>query len=132
MMYPCLLPIWASVTKNAHARCFGKLALDSGISDERCRLFIFPDCTGVGLPVQQRDLHKAKLLIASLWGGLILTMSSLASATDRNHRKQQRKGFQPTLHLPCGVCQTKEDPLIWSQQESSSVGSSADISGKKS
>lgn len=29
----------------------------------------FPDRAGVGLPVQQRDLHKAKLLIASLQGG---------------------------------------------------------------
>lgn len=66
MMY---LPIWASVTKNAHAGCLGKLASDSGISDERWRLFIFPDRASVGLPVQQRDLHKAKLLIASLRGG---------------------------------------------------------------
>lgn len=41
MIYPCLLPIGASVTKNVHARCFGKLASDSGISDERWRLFIF-------------------------------------------------------------------------------------------
>lgn len=31
------------------------------------------------------------------------------------------KGFLPTLDLPCGVCQTKEDPLIWSQQELSTI-----------
>lgn len=35
--------------------------------------------------------------------------------------KTAEKGFLPMLDLPCGVCQTKEDPLIWSQQGPSTI-----------
>lgn len=126
-MYLWLLPIWAPVTKKAHTRCFGKPASYSGISDERWRLFIFFWPRWCGSACAAARPSQGQAFNCFFAGGLILTMSSLASATDRNHRKQQQKGFQPTLPLPCRVCQTKEDPLIWSQQEPSSVGSSAAI-----
>lgn len=83
-MYPWLLPIWSSLSEKTHARCFGKLASDAG----------------VGLPERRRDLHKAKLLIASLRGGSSWQCLLPYSAADRNHRKQRQKGISAYAPSP--------------------------------
>lgn len=82
------------------------------------------DHEAVFLAVLQRDLHKAELLIASLQGARLDSASHpfFCEKKERNEILEiAAKGFLPTLDLPCGVCQTKEDPLIWSQQEPSTM-----------
>ncbi|MED6259649.1 hypothetical protein ATANTOWER_027188 [Ataeniobius toweri] len=84
---------------------------------------VSPGHKAVFLAVLQRDLHKAELLIASLQGACLDSGSHpffLKKKKRQKSQKQQQKGFFPMLDLPCGVCQTKEDPLIWSQQGFSS------------
>lgn len=83
------------------------------------------DHEAVFLAALQRDLHKAELLIASLQGARLDSASHPFFCEKKKKRNEileiAAKGFLPTLDLPCGVCQTKEDPLIWSQQEPSTI-----------
>lgn len=68
-MYQKRLPICSSVAEKTHTRCFWQTGPRLWDIRRAMAAFYFPDRAAVGLPEQQRDLHKAKLLIASLRGG---------------------------------------------------------------